>query len=186
MTIRLIRNCTALSLLALLLPGTLAYGQTRTAAAPSLNDPQIAHVAVTANAIDIELAQLALSRASSSEVRAFAQTMVTDHTAVNEQAAALARRLGVTPEDNDVSRSLRDGAAEARRNLEGLRGAPFDRAYMDREVAYHQAVLDALDQVLIPGASNSELRALLEQVRPAVAAHLDHAKQLRAKLGEGR
>jgi putative membrane protein len=43
-----------------------------------------------------------------------------------------------------------------------------------------------LDQVLIPGASNSELRALLEQVRPAVAAHLDHAKQLRAKLGEGR
>ena len=63
MTIRLIRNCTALSLLALLLPGTLAYGQTRTAAAPSLNDPQIAHVAVTANAIDIELAQLALSRA---------------------------------------------------------------------------------------------------------------------------
>lgn len=186
MTIRLIRNCAALSLLPLLLPGTPAYGQTRTAAAPSLNDPQIAHVAVTANAIDIELAQLALSRASSSEVRAFARTMVTDHTAVNEQAAALAQRLGVTPEDNDVSRSLRDGAAEARRNLEGLRGAPFDRAYMDREVAYHQAVLDALDQVLIPGASNSELRALLEQVRPAVAAHLDHAKQLRAKLGEGR
>src|SRR5690606_41004607 len=63
MTIRLIRNCAALSLLPLLLPGTPAYGQTRTAAAPSLNDPQIAHVAVTANAIDIELAQLALSRA---------------------------------------------------------------------------------------------------------------------------
>lgn len=187
MTTRLLRACTALSLLALIVPATRAEGQTRTAAAsPSLDDPQIAHVAVTANTIDVELAQLALSRASSAEVRAFARTMVTDHTAVNEQAAALAQRLGVTPQDNDVSRSLMDDAAQARRSLEGLRGAAFDRAYMDREVAYHQAVLDALDKVLIPGASNGELRALLEQVRPAVAAHLDHAKQLRAKLGEGR
>lgn len=186
MTTRLLRTAVALSLIAMLVPATRGSAQTRTAAAPTLSDPQIAHIAVTANAIDVELAELAQSRTTSAEVRAFARTMITDHTAVNEQAAALAQRLGVTPEDNDVSRSLMDGAAEARRSLEGLQGAAFDRAYMDREVAYHQAVLDALDKVLIPGASNAELRGLLEQVRPAVAAHLDHAKQLRARLGGGR
>ena len=150
--------------------------------APRLSDAEIAHVAVTANAIDVELAGLAPSRASAVAVATFARTMVADHTAVNERAAALAARLGVTPADNAVSRSLRDGAAEARRSLEGARDAAFDRAYMEREVAYHQAVLEALDGVLIPQARNRELRGLLEEVRPAIAAHLDHARSILGEL----
>lgn len=108
--------------------------------------------------------------------------MIADHTAVNEQAAALAQRLGVTPQGNDVSASLRDDANAARAQLQALRGSAFDRAYMEREVAYHQAVLDALDTVLIPGASNAELKALLTGVRPAIVAHLEHARMLRASL----
>ena len=154
--------------------------------ASALTDPQIAHVAVTANTIDVETAQLAESRTTTSEVLNFAQTMVTDHTAVNEQASALVQRLGVTPEENAVSRSLQTDAAAARRELEGLSGEAFDRAYVEREVAYHQAVLDALDQTLIPGASNEELRGLLQQVRPAIATHLEHARSLQPSLGAGR
>lgn len=140
-----------------------------------LTDPQIAHVAVTANQIDIDLASLAEERSSDEAVLGFARTMITDHTAVNERAAALAGRLGVTPEDNAVSRALLTGAEEARAQLSALEGPAFDRAYLAREVAYHQAVMDALDETLIPGAENEELRALLEQVRPAIAAHLQHA-----------
>lgn len=151
-------------------------------AAPTLGDAEIAHIAVTANAIDAELAELAGSRASDARVLGFARTMIADHTAVNERAAALAARLGVTPLDNEVSRSLRGGAEEARTKLEGLRGGDFDRAYMDREVAYHQAVLEALDGTLIPGASNAELATLLRQVRPAIATHLEHARSLRSSL----
>ncbi len=151
-------------------------------AAPALGDAEIAHIAVTANAIDAELAELAGSRASDARVLGFARTMIADHTAVNERAAALAARLGVTPLDNEVSRSLRGGAEEARTKLEGLRGGDFDRAYMDREVAYHQAVLEALDGTLIPGASNAELATLLRQVRPAIATHLEHARSLRSSL----
>ena len=108
--------------------------------APQLSDAEIAHVAVTANAIDIDLAELAPSRASDDEVAAFARTMVVDHTAVNERAAALAGRLGVVPRDNAVSQSLLAGAEEARDDLEPASGSAFDRAYMEREVAYHQAV----------------------------------------------
>ena len=156
------------------------------AAAPDLSDPEVAHVAVTANGIDIDLAKFAETRTHKAPVRAFAQRMITDHTGVNEQAAALAKRLGVTPTDNAVSQSLQSGAKEARAKLEPLHGAAFDRAYMDREIAYHQAVLDALDKVLIPTTDNAELKKLLTDVRPAIASHLDHAKRVRGMLGTKR
>lgn len=166
----------------------LAMGAASTLSAqtPDLSDAEVAHVAVTANSIDIDLGKLAESRARAAEVRQFAATMITDHGAVNRQAAALAARLGVTPADNAVSRSLLDGAATARTGIEELRGRAFDRAYIAREVAYHQAVLDALDGLLIPTTTNEELRKLLTDVRPAIAAHLQHAKQLAGALGAGR
>ena len=95
----------------------------------------------------------------------------------------MAQKLGVTPQDNAVSQSLQSAAADARKKLEPLHGAAFDRAYMDREIVYHQGVLDAIDKVLIPTTENAELKTLLQNVRPAVATHLEHAKALRAKLG---
>ena len=152
----------------------------------NLSDPEVAHVAVTANRIDIDQARLVESRTQNAEVRQFAATMIRDHTAVNEQAAALATRLGVTPKDNPVSQSLVAGAIEARKTIEAESGAGFDRAYMDREVGYHQAVLDALDTVLIPTTENADLRKLLVDVRPAIAAHLEHARRVRAALGIAR
>jgi putative membrane protein len=153
------------------------------ASAPDLSDPEVAHVAVTANSIDIELAKFAQTRTTNAAVRQFAATMITDHTAVNTQAAALASKLGVTPKDNAVSQSLESGATQARASLEPFRGAAFDRAYIDREVAYHQAVLDAIDKLLIPTTENAELRKLLVDVRPAIATHLEHAKHLQSQLG---
>ena len=152
----------------------------------TLNDAQIAHVAVTANAIDSTAGEMAKQKAQSQTVKDFATTMVTDHTGVNQQAVALATRLNVSPEDNDVSRQLRAGADSAMTNLQGTSGAAFDRAYMDREVAFHQAVLDALDGTLIPGAQNSELKQLLQDVRPAIAAHLERARSVRDGLTVSR
>jgi putative membrane protein len=156
------------------------------APAPDLSDPEVAHVAVTANSIDIDLAKFAQTRSQNAAVKRFAATMIADHSAVNGQAAALAAKLGVTPADNAVSQSLLNGAAQARAGLDSLRGAAFDRAYIEREVGYHQAVLDALDKLLIPTTSNAELRALLVAVRPAIAGHLEHAKSLRTELAAAR
>jgi putative membrane protein len=147
-----------------------------------LSDPEVAHVAVTANSIDIELARFVQPRLARDDVKRFAQTMITDHTAVNEKAAALAKKLGVTPADNAVSQGLQKDAAAARKDLEGKQGAALDRAYIDREVAYHQAVITAIDQVLIPTTENAELKQLLTDVRPAIAAHLERAKQLRQTI----
>jgi putative membrane protein len=150
---------------------------------PALTDSQIAHIAVTANSIDSAMGELAKTRARSAAVKGFAQTMITDHGAVNRQAVTLAQRLKVTPQANDMSRQLQQGADEARAGLEAKTGADFDRAYIEREVQYHQAVLDALDQALIPGAQNAELKALLQGARPAFAAHLERAKQIQGTLG---
>ena len=152
------------------------------AAAGGPTDPQIAAIAVAANNVDIAAGELAAEKGADTEVKAFGQRMVTDHTAVNAQATELVTRLGVTPEENATSRQLTSDGEATRQRLTGLSGAEFDRAYIDNEVTYHRTVLDAIDQTLIPSADNAELRALLEQVRPAIAAHLEHARQIQTRL----
>ena len=148
------------------------------------NDAQIAAIVVTANQVDIEAGKLAQSKATNPEVKAYGAMMVTDHTGVNKQAVDLATKLGVKPEDNPTAQSLKSGGAENIKNLQSLSGAAFDKAYIDHEVEYHQAVLDALDKTLIPSAQNAELKALLVKVRPAFMAHLEKAKQIQASLGK--
>jgi putative membrane protein len=155
------------------------------AAAPgvaSLTDAEIAHVVVTANSIDSAAGEVARRQGQSQAVKDFAQTMITDHAGVNRQATALAAKLGVTPQDNATSQQLMAGADESAAKLRATNGMDFDRAYMDREVAYHEAVLSALDNGLIPTAQNPELKALMVKVRPAFVAHLDHARRIQASL----
>jgi putative membrane protein len=154
------------------------------AQAQNVTDPQIASIVVTANQVDIDAGKLAESQASSAEVKAFGRQMATDHTGVNKQATELVTRLKVKPEDNPTSKSLASGGAENVNHLKQLKGAAFDRAYVDHEVAYHQQVLDAVDKTLIPSAQNADLKALLVKVRPAFVAHLEHAKHLQASLGK--
>ena len=172
-------------LLALSFPAA-AISQAAPGAAPDLTDPEVAHVAVTANTIDVEAGSVAMSKGSSAEVKRFGEMMKRDHAAVNEKAAALAKKLGVTPKDNAVSQSLLAGAKDAKARLEPLQGAEYDRAYVEREITYHQAVLDALDHVLIPTTDNAELKQLLVDVRPAFVAHLAYAKQVGERLHASR
>jgi putative membrane protein len=151
-----------------------------------VDDAQIASIVVTANQVDIDTGTLAASRTTNSEVKAFAQLMITDHTGVNNSATALAKKLNVTPQDNPTSQSLKAGGEKNRAHLKTLKGTAFDKAYLDHEVAYHQQVIDALDTTLIPSAANGELKALLIKVRPAFVAHLEHAKGLQASMNKAR
>jgi putative membrane protein len=162
---------------ALVIPASSALAQ-------GVTDPQIAAIVVTANQVDIDAGKLAATRATSADVRKFAQQMVTDHSGVNKQATELVTRLKVTPEDNATSQSLKTGGEKNVASLKGLNGAAFDKAYVDHEVVYHEQVLQALDKTLIPGAKNAELKALLVKVRPAFVAHLEHAKHVQSSLGK--
>lgn len=154
------------------------------ASAQGVTDPQIASIVVSANQVDIDAGSLARKTTRNKEVKAFAEMMVRDHGGVNKSAVELVTRLRVTPEDNPTSQSLRAGGKKNVKNLRTLKGAKFDKAYVDYEVVYHTQVLGAIDNTLIPGATNAELKALLVKVRPAFVSHLEHAKHLQASLGK--
>lgn len=148
------------------------------------SDAQIAAIVVTANQVDIDAGRLADMQTRSAEVKSFAELMIRDHTGVNKAATDLVQKLHVTPEPNPTSESLQKGGDQNLAALKKLSGSAFDKAYIDHEVAYHQAVIDAIDQTLIPNAHNAELKALLVKVRPGFVAHLDHAKEVQAGLAK--
>jgi putative membrane protein len=145
-------------------------------------DPQIAHIAYTAGQIDIEAAKQALDKSKNKEVRDFAENMVRDHGEVNKQALALVNKLKVTPQDNDTSRALTKQATAKREELAKLNGAAFDKAYVDNEVAYHKTVDGALENTLIPSASNPELKSLLQTGLKIFQGHEQHAEHVVADL----
>jgi putative membrane protein len=149
-------------------------------------DPQIAHIAYTAGLIDVQAGKLALEKSKDKEIRAFAQRMIGDHTAVNDQALALVKKLNVTPEDNPTSQSLTKEAEVTRKKLAGLTGVAFDKAYVANEVAFHKTVNNALSTTLIPDAQNSELKALLENGLKVFQSHLEHAERLAQELSSAK
>lgn len=148
----------------------------------AVTDPQIAAIVVAANTVDIEAGKLAQSKTKNEKVKQFAETMISDHTAVNKSAVELVTKLGVTPEESETSRALTASGEQTRARLGGLSGKEFDKEYIDNEVAYHKLVIDAVDKTLIPNAKNAELKAALVNVRPALVAHLQHAEQIQAEL----
>jgi putative membrane protein len=146
------------------------------------NDAQIAHIAYTAGQIDINTAELALQKSKNQEVRDFAENMVRDHKAVNDQALALVKKLNVTPQDNDTSKALVKQADAKQSELKQLNGAAFDKAYADNEVAYHKTVNGALETVLIPDATNPELKDLLMTGLKIFQGHEQHAEHVAQSL----
>lgn len=149
-------------------------------AAPS--DPQIVGIVVAANQIDIDYGKLALSKSKNPEVRVFAQQMVTDHSSLQKAVGDLGAKLKVTPAASDTSKSLNQQAKSTTAKLKKLKGAAFDKAYVENEIAFHKAVINANDNVLIPSAKNSELKSALEGARPLFQGHLEHVEHMQSAL----
>ena len=147
-------------------------------AAGRLSDAQIAAVAMAANKVEIEAAQAARKKTKNGQVKRFAADMIRDHTSANNQAAALVKRLGLPPEESETSRSLTRDAGDNLATLKPLKGKEFDKAYAAQALAAHRQVLAMLDDRLIPGAENADLKSLLESVRAVVSEHLAHAQAL--------
>lgn len=141
-----------------------------------MNDLEIAHTAYTAGAIDIRYAHLATALSDNPDVLDFAASMLRDHAAVNDAAIALVTELGVTPQDNDLSRALTDGAAAKRQEMAALSGQEFDCAYASNELAYHQLVNKTLEETFIPTASVPQLKELLVDALATFRAHERHAE----------
>lgn len=147
-----------------------------------LTDPEIASIAVTANQIDVDYAEIALKKSTNKAVTDFAKTMAKDHKAVIDQAVALAKKLNVTPQDNSTTQSLLKGATDVKAKFETKSAADFDKAYVENEVEYHKAVISVVENDLIPNATNPELKALLESALPLFKEHLAHAQMVQKSL----
>lgn len=178
----------AVAAIALVLPGAAGAGGEGKAKSgtggtgAALTDPEIAAVVIAANDVDIEAGKLARDKASSPEVRQFAETMVTDHEALNEQTKQLAKKLKVEAKENPTSKKLKEDGKATRDRLSRLEGEQFDRAYIDHEVTYHTAVIDTVKTQLLPNAKNPELKALLQKAAPVLQEHLDHARQIQSSM----
>jgi putative membrane protein len=148
-------------------------------------DPQIVGIVEAANQIDIDYAKLAMSKAKDKQVKNFAQQMITDHSSVQKSVRDLAAKLNVTPAESDTSNSLKTQAQQTRQKLNGLKGKDFEKAYVDNEVAYHEAVINATKTVLIPSAQNAELKSALQGAEPLFEGHLQHAQHVQSGIQSG-
>jgi putative membrane protein len=160
-----------------------ARANTQGGGAPT--DPQIVGIVEAANQIDINYAKLAMSKTKDKQVKDFAQQMITDHSAVQKSVRELAAKLNVTPADSDTSNSLKTQAQQTTQKLQGLKGKEFEKAYVDNEVAYHQAVINATKTVLIPSAQNAELKSALQGAEPLFEGHLQHAEHVQSAIEGG-
>lgn len=149
---------------------------------PALSDANIAAIVVGANNIDISAGKIALQRSSNDAVKKFANRMIVDHKSVLGSAVDLVTKLGVTPVNNDLAFTLAEQSKNHEAQLKTLSGQAFDKAYIDHEVAYHQAVIGVIENQLIPSATNAELKALLVSVLPAFKAHLQHCQMIQKEL----
>ena len=150
--------------------------------AGNVNDANIAAMVLALNNTDISYARLVPARGERADIREFARRMLTDHVSVNSLVTDLMNKLDVTPEENDASLDMRDESATNRDLMRELTGYAFDSTYIENEIKYHRKFLASIDNVMIPRARNRELQTLLRSVRPAVAAHLAHAEQVRVNV----
>jgi putative membrane protein len=169
-------------LIAALALGALAI-QARPAAAQAQgpDDPTIVAIFDAANTADMETGALASEKAQTESVREFGRMLARDHQVVRQQGRDLAAKLKVTPTP-PADRSAADAHAKAMTSLRGKSGLDFDRAFLQHEVAFHAAVIDAVKTTLLPAIDNAELRALVVKVAPAFEAHRQAAQQLLDKL----
>jgi putative membrane protein len=147
----------------------------------ALDDPTIVAIFDAANTYDVETSGLALQKSHTKAVRDLAQQFANDHKAVRQQGRDLATKLGVTPTP-PKDFALAQEHVKALKELRSKSGADFDKAYVAHEIAYHQAVIDALNGTLIPAIQNPELKAFVEKIGPAFQGHLEGAKALQKRL----
>jgi putative membrane protein len=155
-----------------------AQAQTNSA---KLDDPTIVAIFDAANTYDMETAALAETRARSKDVHEFAEMMTRDHGNVRQQGRDLAASLKVTPTP-PANFALAAAHVETMRNLRSLKGAAFDRAYLQQEIDFHTAVIDAVTKTLLPAIQNAQVKDLVTKVAPAFVAHRDRAQYLLANL----
>ena len=150
--------------------------RTANASTAALDDPTIVAIFDAANTWDIETGKLAEEKGTTKDIREFGAMLAHDHTMVRQQGRDLAKKLGVTPTPPKDFAMAKDHEA-AMKELRAAKGKEFDRAFLQHEVNFHKAVIDAVNQTLLPAIQNQQLKDLVTRVAPAFQAHMMAAQQ---------
>ena len=150
----------------------------------NMSDANILSVIGMSNSNEIGTSKLAQTKATSSDVKSFANDMVKDHTAMQGEADKVAKAINVTPEaPAGVGDQMKTTAMQMSDSLKAAaKGSAFDTQYIDGQVTAHQMTLDHLQQFQ-SSAQNAQLKDLVTKAIPKVQQHLDRAKQIQSKLG---
>ena len=155
--------------------------QAQAAKAGGIDDAAIVGIFDAANSWDMSTGSLAASKGTRQDVKDFGRMLADAHKAVQQQGRDLAKKLGVTPTPVAKDFALLVDYNMTMKKLGGLKGAAFDKAFLEHEVAYHTAVIDAVTKQFLPAIKNAELKAFVEKVAPAFQAHLAGAQDLLKK-----
>lgn len=151
-----------------------------------ISDANIGAIVTVADGLDIDYGKIAMEKSKNKTIREFAKRMVTDHTAVQKAVNELAGKLVLVPEEDETSRGLTANGVDVKAKLNSLKGKEFDKYYIDNEVTYHELVVNATVNILIPNAKNPELKQALVQALPLFERHLEHAKMVQLQFNKGK
>lgn len=126
---------------------------------------------------EVELGQLALSQASSEDVKRFAQRMVDDHSKAGQELKQLAESKGM-----QVPAMLDNDHKKTKDKLSKLSGAAFDREYMSTMVKAHQKTVELMEGQSKNG-KDMELKSWADKTLPTVREHLQMARDIASKVG---
>lgn len=151
-------------------------------AAMDLSDAQILEVTQSANRGEIEQDRLAQAKGRDAEVKRIAARMLEEHAEADDSGVALAKAVGLTPASSATSLALEADCKNATSVLKKETGADFDRRYAEAQVKERRALLEVLEDKLLPSAKNADLKGYLAQVQGKVAAQLQRAQALQGEL----
>ena len=170
-----------IAVLAVACAATIASAQLKEAPLPRIDDAAIVGIFDAANTWDISTGSLASTKGGSKDVREFGAMLARDHKTVQGQGRELAGKLGVTPTPVAADFALKKDYDETMKKLAALKGKAFDTAFLEHEVAYHKAVIDAVTNSFLPAIKNAELKAFVQKVAPAFQGHMVAAENLLKK-----
>jgi putative membrane protein len=150
-------------------------------------DTEFVHKAAAAGHLEVEHGKTAASKASNAQVKAYANTLVKDHTAANQQLMAIAKRKSISipdqPSHAGGTQKPRSGAGDTHDEpWMSATGAAFDRGFVEAQVKAHQEAI-ALFEKQANGGSDADLKAFAQKQLPGLRGHLKQAQDLQGKLG---
>jgi putative membrane protein len=164
--------------------GASGTGSSTTAPSPTtpLTDDQILYILHVTNMGEMDQARIAEKQAKNARVKRFASMMLKEHGEADGKGNEVAKKTHASLTPSEPSNQIETEAKQLSSQIATQKGKDFDRAYIDAQVKQHRTVLDLIERELLPAARSTEVKELLQTIRPKIESHLQEAQQIQKGL----